>query len=238
MSKEENEYSVALLTKAMEQLKSKGDKLNKIDEQIATLINDPHALEEYVLESEELQEDITDKITRIQTFIELQGPKSQESGSHLADQPPVSQHEVDTNPPQLVTTTTSTVTTCLLKTAVAPIIAGNNKTKANILFDEGAQRSFISIDMVKELGISPTSTTDISLASFGSASRLHQKLGVTTVEIKTVTGELIPISTLIVPTIAAPIQNAVPVSVNTMPRLRGLKLAHPVTSNNTFTNHS
>ena len=44
-------------------------------------------LEEYVLESEELQEDITDKITRIQTFIELQGPKSQESGSHLADQP-------------------------------------------------------------------------------------------------------------------------------------------------------
>ena len=43
-------------------------------------------------------------------------------------------------------------------------------------------------------------------------------------EIETVTGELIPISTLIVPTIAAPIQNAVPVSV-----------AHPVTSNNTFT---
>ena len=41
MSKEEDEYSVALLTKAMEQLKSKGDKLNKIDEQIATLINDP-----------------------------------------------------------------------------------------------------------------------------------------------------------------------------------------------------
>ena len=132
-------------------------------------------------------------------------------------------------------TTPQTVTTCLLKTAVAPIIAGNNKTKASILFDEGAQRSFISIDMVKELGISPTSTTDISLASFGSASRLHQKLGVTTVEIETVTGELIPISTLIVPTIAAPIQNAVPISVNTTPHLRGLKLAHPVTSNNTFT---
>ena len=36
MSKEVDEYSVAILTKAMEQLKSKGDKLNKIDEQIAT----------------------------------------------------------------------------------------------------------------------------------------------------------------------------------------------------------
>ena len=132
-------------------------------------------------------------------------------------------------------TTSQTVTTCLLKTAVAPIIAGNIKTKANILFDEGAQCSFISIDMVKELGISPTSTTDISLASFGSASSLHQKLGVTTVEIETVTGELIPISALIVPTIAAPIQNAVPISVSIMPHLRGLKLAHPVTSNKTFT---
>ena len=53
-----------------------------------------------------------------------------------------------------------TVTTCLLKTAVAPIIAGSNRTKANILFDEGAQRSFISIDMVNKLGISPNSTTD------------------------------------------------------------------------------
>ena len=137
--------------------------------------------------------------------------------------------------PASACTTSQTVTTCLLKTAVAPIIAGNNKTKANILFDEGAQRSFISIELVKELGISPTSTTDISLASFGSTSRLNQKLGVTTVEIETVTGELIPISALIVPTIAAPIQNAVPISVNTIPHLRGLKLAHPVTCNKTFT---
>ena len=36
----------------------------------------------------------------------MQGPKAQESGTHLANQPPVSQHEVDTNPPQLVTATT------------------------------------------------------------------------------------------------------------------------------------
>jgi len=35
-------------------------------------------------------------------------------------------------------TVSHSVTTCLLKTAVTPIIAGNNKTYANILFDEGA----------------------------------------------------------------------------------------------------
>ena len=56
-----------------------------------------------------------------------------------------------------------------------------------------------------------------------------------TVEIEAVNGELIPISALIIPTIAAPIQNAVPISVSTMPHLRGLKLAHPVTCNKTFT---
>ena len=95
---EVDDYSVALLTKAMDQLKSKGDKLNKIDEQIATLINDPHELEEYILEAEEIQENITDKMTKVQTFIELQRSIPQES-SHLADQPPMS-------PPQLVTVTT------------------------------------------------------------------------------------------------------------------------------------
>ena len=128
-----------------------------------------------------------------------------------------------------------TLSTCLLNTAVAPVIAGNIKTMANILFDEGAQRSFISTEMVEELGILPAGTTDISLASFGSTSRLQQKLGVTTVKIETISGELISISVLIVPTIAAPIQNAVPMSVSAMPHLSGLKLAHPITSDKNFT---
>jgi len=43
--------------------------------------------------------------------------------------------------------------------------------------------------MVKELGTLPTGTTDISLLSFGSTSRLHQKLGVMTVDIETITQE-------------------------------------------------
>ena len=109
--------------------------------------------------------------------------------------------------------------TCLLKTAVAPIVAANTRSQANILFDEGAQRSFISAEMANELQISPTSTTDIAMASFGTTSATIQKLGVTTVEVETESGELIPISVLIVPSIAAPIQNLVSTSVYTMPHL-------------------
>jgi len=127
------------------------------------------------------------------------------------------------------------VTTCLLKTAVAPIVAQGTKTSANILFDEGPQRSFISLDMVRELGIPPSSTTDISLASFGNAARTQQRLGIVTVLVETLSGELIPVQVLIVPTIAASIQNAAPLSVSSMPHLKGLTLAHPVTSNKSFT---
>jgi len=128
------------------------------------------------------------------------------------EKPPVSKPSTEVAgllTPVSPSTVSHSVTTYLLKTAVAPIIAGNNKTNANFLFDEGAQRLFISTEMVEELGILSTSTTDISLASFGSASRLHQKLGVTTVNIETLTGKLISMSVLVVPTIAAPIQNAV-----------------------------
>jgi len=40
----------------------------------------------------------------------------------------------------------------ILKTVIAPVAASSKKTQANILFDEGAQRSFISAEqLVKDL---------------------------------------------------------------------------------------
>ena len=42
-------------------------------------------------------------MTKVQTSIELQRCKLQESSSYLTDQPPMSWHEVSTSPPQLVT---------------------------------------------------------------------------------------------------------------------------------------
>ena len=130
--------------------------------------------------------------------------------------------------------TASKNTACLLKTAVAPVIANGIKTHANILFDEGAQRSFISAELANELHISPTSHADIAMASFGTKSTTHQKLGVATIEIETLSGELISMSVLIVPTIAAPIQNSISTSVYNMPHIQHLTLAHPVTSEHNF----
>ena len=78
--------------------------------------------------------------------------------------------------------------------------------EGNILFDEGAQRSFISQDMAIKLNLLPCNKESISLASFGSTSATHTNLPTGIIQIQTVTGERIPISVLIAPKIAPPLQ--------------------------------
>ena len=85
----------------------------------------------------------------------------------------------------------------LLKTAVAPVVNGHVRRNTNILFDEGAQRSFISVQLATELHVKPTTTTQVALSSFGAESQSFQTLGVTTIQVETLVGELIPISVLI-----------------------------------------
>ena len=124
---------------------------------------------------------------------------------------------------------------CLLKTAVAPVINGHTRMNANILFDEGAQRSFMPVQLATELQVKPTSKTQVALSSFGAESQTFQTLGVATVQVETLTGELIPISVLIVPAIATPIYNSCHLPLDALPHLKGLKLANPTTNNQKFT---
>ena len=77
--------------------------------------------------------------------------------------------------------------------------------EGNILFDEGAQRSFISQDMVAKLNLQPTNMESISLASFGSTAAIHTNLSTGVIQTQTVTGDKIPISGLITPKIAPPL---------------------------------
>ena len=124
---------------------------------------------------------------------------------------------------------------CLLKTAVAPVVNGHMRMNANILFDEGAQRSFMSVQLATELQVKPTSSTQVALSSFGAESQSLQTLDVATVQVETLAGELISISVLIVPTIATPISNSYHLALNTLPHLKGLKLSTPITINKEFT---
>ena len=92
-------------------------------------------------------------------------------------------------------------TTCSLKTAIATVSAGNIKTSTNILFDEEAQRSFITAQLAAELQIIPIASEQVALSSFGARLQSYQKLGVTTIQVQTNVGEIIPITVLIVPSI-------------------------------------
>ena len=62
-------------------------------------------------------------------------------------------------------------TTCLLKTAIATVGSAKFKTEANILFDEGAQRSFVRQDLVKQLQIEPTRKENVCLSAFRSTTQ-------------------------------------------------------------------
>ena len=64
-----------------------------------------------------------------------------------------------------------------------------------------------------------------------SAARLVQ---VAKISVHTVDQSVIPISVLIVPTLAAPLQNTIRMEVNKLPYLKDLQLAHPVTEYDNF----
>ena len=123
---------------------------------------------------------------------------------------------------------------CLLKTAVTQVNAGELQAEANILLDEGAQRSFISDKLAHQLKITPQLTENVSISAFGNKSSSTKQLGVAVVNVETITGQQIPISVLMVPTIAAPLQSISHTHLSNMKHLQGLRLANPLTITNSF----
>ena len=109
-------------------------------------------------------------------------------------------------PPEPVAKPTNS-SICLLKTAVAQINIGGVHVETNILFDEGAQRSFITEQLANTLRNSPHTTKNVTISAFGDELSSFTQLGVTTINVVTLVGEQIPVSVLVVPVIAAPLHN-------------------------------
>ena len=120
-------------------------------------------------------------------------------------------------------------TTCILKTVIATVSAGGRHTKANILFDEGAQRSFVSQKLSTLLKLHPHNTENIRISGFGAESPSDQLLGTVNIYVQSLPGEQMPASALIVPYIATPLQNSFQACVKNIPHLQGLVLAYPIT---------
>ena len=127
----------------------------------------------------------------------------------------------------------TTDTGCLLKTAVANVCSGSQCCRAQILFDEGAQRSFMTQRLARDLNIQPYKRQKICVSAFGGET-VPKELQLSSLTIQTRDGGEVPISVLVVPKIAAPFQNLVPVPGDKYPYLRNLPLAHPVGNTNKF----
>ena len=128
--------------------------------------------------------------------------------------------------------TCTTVT--LLKTAIAPVIGEGIRVQGNILFDEGSQRSFITVETAAKLKLNLVNNEKVAIAPFGAEYSSPQPIPVVTIKVETTAGEKIPISVLVVPFIAAPLKNSLQTSIESFPHLRNLKLAHPITNEHNF----
>ena len=55
-----------------------------------------------------------------------------------------------------------------------------------------------------------------------------------TIHLQTLQGEKVPIEVISIPKIAAPLQNFATVDLHSLPHLKGLRLAHPITDEQTI----
>ena len=126
-------------------------------------------------------------------------------------------------------------TNVLLKTAINPVSSGQHTLDANILFDEGAQRSFLTEELAAKLKLQITGNESLNLSGFGDTAESTRVRHLKTAIIYLVTeeGQNLPIRVLIVPEIAAPLKIYVRKVAN-LPYLSGIKLAHPITNNDNF----
>ena len=158
-----------------------------------------------------------------------QGSLNPASNSFVPTQQHISEYTMATQPLLVVKCNPQ----CLLKTAIALVRVGNKRISANVLFDEGAQRSFVTETLAAQPGASPHHKESLAISSFGGSTSLNNQVSLVNFILETTEGD-IKISALVVPKIAAPIQNFVRSDLHNLPHLRGLTLAHPVSSAEKF----
>ncbi|XP_053403265.1 uncharacterized protein LOC123558686 [Mercenaria mercenaria] len=120
----------------------------------------------------------------------------------------------------------------LLNTVVAEVQAHSTYCEANILFDEGAQRSFITDKLSKKLNLRVAGRETHYLSGFGEKNRQVRHLETAMIALRTENKD-IEIKVLIVPEIAVPLKTYQG-AVNKLPYLQDLKLAHPMNKDDIF----
>jgi hypothetical protein len=128
-----------------------------------------------------------------------------------------------------------TSTNVLLKTAIAKVSSDSEERKANILFDDGSQRTFITNDLVRQLQLKTFRQEKMCITHFGANNSDVTLFNIVKLKLHCDDGGKIEILAYVVPKISTPINNKLSRrQLDTLQHIKGLKLAHPLTSGNTF----
>jgi len=119
------------------------------------------------------------------------------------------------------------------ETAIAFVKTDNHRVSANILFDEGAQRTFITQALANQLDSCPHYRENLAISSFGGDTTSKYQVDTVRIILETNNGD-VTILALVVPQIAAPVQNLISFNLHKLPHLQNLQMAHPVNSTEKF----
>ena len=103
-------------------------------------------------------------------------PKEENTHKEATPQNPEPTHVTLTPATQINYVGPSASQTSLLKTAIATVRFDCTAIETNILFDEGAQRTFISQSLASKLNLQPTTKETMNLAAFGAVSPVRRNL--------------------------------------------------------------
>ncbi|CAC5421243.1 unnamed protein product [Mytilus coruscus] len=172
------------LSNILDTLKRKQELLRKLDEDIIQDL-DQEDIETEIVDSDDYSFNLETKVRQIVKFITVRTSTLNTNATSSTN----SRNEV---PPSYPTTNNPSSTenqynthfrnttqregkgtflhaqsNILLKTAVSQVTSGLQCTDANILFDEGAQRSFITEKLATELKLAITGQETVNLSGFG-----------------------------------------------------------------------
>ncbi|XP_057374753.1 uncharacterized protein LOC130695607 [Daphnia carinata] len=121
-----------------------------------------------------------------------------------------------------------------LKTAILKTRSAKCEVNANAMFDEGAQRSWITRDVARRLGLRTKAKEFLKTCGFANASSAPEFFDVVEFGIEVKDKTLVALRAIVIDYLVDPLDNKYRQNLKRLPHLRDLDLAHPYTGEDLF----
>jgi hypothetical protein len=121
-----------------------------------------------------------------------------------------------------------------LKTAIIRAQSQQHEEKVNALFDEGAQRSWMTRDAAKRLGLRAKNKELLILSGFANAPTAPKYYDLVELVIVTIENQPIIVRAIVIDFLVNPLEDGYRKNLQDLAHLKDLRLAHPFTGQETF----